>query len=163
MGRLVALQQAQTSTAQNQAEQVSRLAHAYATGVQHAAREARLSPPRSDAMSEAPNSVRNFDLTPRKGDVLTTQQQDPLATTLFTAAATNLAAKAVGSDRPTGAPTTTAGSVSGTSVTSKHDPTTCFQARRQLWAHPLPQRLRLQRGSLRRKSHHAPSHRTGTS
>ncbi len=69
-------------------------------------------------MSDSPNSVRNLDLTPRSVYVLATQQLDPLTTNPITAAATNLSAKAGGSDRPTGAPTTTAGSVSGASVSS---------------------------------------------
>ena len=71
-------------------------------------------------MSESPNSVRTFDLTPRSVEVLTTQQLDPLTTNLVTAPVANLSAKAGGSNRPTGAPTTTAGSVSGASVPSTH-------------------------------------------
>ena len=63
---LAALQTAQTAIAQSQAEQVSKIAHAYATGVQHAAREARLSPPRSHATS-SPTSVRCLGLSPGMG------------------------------------------------------------------------------------------------
>ena len=108
--------QAQASIAQSQAEQVGSIAHAYTTGVHHAAQQARCSQPRSNAMSESPNSVRHFDLIPIGVDVLTAQPLDPLTTNPITAAATNLSAKAGGSDRPTGAPTATAGSVSGASV-----------------------------------------------
>ncbi len=57
---LDALTQAQASIAQNQAEQVGKIARPYTTGVQHAAQQARCSQPRSNAMNEFHNSARSF-------------------------------------------------------------------------------------------------------
>jgi hypothetical protein len=93
---LNALTQAQASLAQNQAEQVSKIAQAYTTGGQYAAQQARLSPPHSNALSEPPNSVRQYDLPPRDDNVVTAQPTGLLATTSVSATTTSLSAKSVG-------------------------------------------------------------------
>ena len=106
---------AEQALEQQKAEQLQLVATAYSTGAQHAAREARRSPPLSGAASSH-GGIAYFDLS--SGE----RYQSRETGTTSNADVENTFAKAEGSERPTNAPTTTKGSVSGASVSSDYWP-----------------------------------------